>query len=154
DGPRYAPAPRPALVTAAFALAAGQMIAGLWAAHFGRFAQLGYVAVLAAPSLVLLSASRRPSAREDGGAPMRWVVAIALAWMVLRLTLAWHSPRTADAVDTLGGLTYLEQTMAPGFNLLTDGPLTGVSSLFLVFQGAGFFDLVGAAPSLRVVQVL
>src|SRR5262245_33798738 len=118
--PEPAPPPASSLpIRIALAVAAAQLAAGVLASHFGRATQLLYVVALAAPALILWIGQTRGGCRTD-----RWalgsVMIVVAAWLLLRAPLAWHSPRTADAVDTLGAFTYLETAAPSSFNLLTD----------------------------------
>lgn len=149
-----APPPSPGLVWIALALAAAQPVAGFWASHLGRTAQLLYVAGLAAPALILLCGRRRVGVPVADPYLLRSLALVAVAWLLLRAPVAWHSPRTADAVDTLGAFTYLELAAPTSFNLLTDRPLKGVSALFFVLQGAGVLGTPDIPLTLPALQVL
>jgi hypothetical protein len=135
-------------------LAAAHVLAGLWATNFSRSAQLVYVSALALPSFVLLLGERRRPSPDSERVSLLALVGVPVAWLLLRVPSSLHSPRTASAVDTLGAFSYLEHTSHRGFNLVTDGPFPGVSSIFFVLQGAGLFGPGGLPLTLPALQLL
>ena len=137
----------------ALAIAAAQVMAAVWAADFDRFGQLLYAAVLALPALLLWAAHRRAGAGTDRRL-LAWLGVVVAAWVLLRVPAALHSPRAADAVDTLGAFTYLERTAASGFNVLTDRVFPGVASLFSILQGGGLYGATALPLTLPVLQVI
>jgi hypothetical protein len=140
-------------VWVALVFAAALAATGVFAESLERGAQLAYIAGLFVPALVLVIAYPPRRARVDAWSIA--VLALAVAWAVARLVLAWNSPRSADAVDTLTGASMLEETENAGLNILTHGPLVGASHLFLVFHGLGLYGPAGVLTrSLHTLQVL
>lgn len=149
-----APPPANASWTLALVVATGHVVAGLWAGEFRRPAQLVYIAALTLPTVILLFGTRHRASNGRERAPLLALLGVPVAWLLLRVPLALHSPRSASAVDTLGAFTYLEHTSSRGFNLITDGPFPGVSSIFFVLQGAGLFGPDGLPLTLPLLQLL
>jgi hypothetical protein len=151
--PQSAPRSNASWAVALF-LATAHVLAGLWVADFSRVAQLVYVAALALPCLVLLIGTPRRRSTEHERVSFLALLGVPVVWLLLRVPFSLHSPRTASAVDTLGAFTYLEQTSYETFNLVTDGPFPGVSSIFFVLQGAGLFVTDGVPLTLPLLQLL
>jgi hypothetical protein len=153
---RAPPAAHPPIRTVvwiAMAIPVAQLIAALWADELERPAQLFYIASLAAPAVLLLTAYPPERGRGDRRT-LLLLVAMGLVWAALRLAVSLGSPRTADTVDTLGQLAMLQQTENTGLNVLRSGALMGVPYLPFVVQGAGLFGSWGLRPSLRALQLL
>lgn len=140
----------------ALALAAAQLVFALWVEQFERRGQFFYLVALLAPTGVLFVSYHR-RARSAERRLLLSLAAIAAVWAAVRLALAWDSPRSADAVDMLSAVTFLEQTDNAGLNILTSalGPMRGVSYLFLVFHGAGLYGPEGLVTrTLHLLQII
>ena len=127
----------------AAATAVATLAAAPFAAWFSRSHQWWFVAALAAPPLLFAVAEGRlrslPGAIRRAVSEHRGVLLVVLVWLTWRLPAAWSSWRPADAVDTWHCFDVLEATTRPGFNLIADRALQGVSPLHLILQGAGVF---------------
>ncbi len=141
----------------ALLLAAAQALAAWWAADLDRHGQLAYVACLALPALVLTLGSRRsPDERPatGGRASIAATAAIICAWGVFRYLHGLHAPRSADLVDTWVAIPYLEWAARPGFNILTDGFLPGLTALHLITVGGGILGTHGLPIEVSWIQAL
>ncbi len=129
----------------ALAVAALQVIVGFGVAAFGRHMQLAYIAWFAAPSVIVLVASRyRRAPRQRSSSSARVAVAAIVAlWLLLNLWLSWRSPQLAHAVDAWGSLRQLRAAGAPASNLLLPGVRPGLSPVYSIFQGSVSASLTG-----------
>jgi len=140
----------------AAAVAAGtQVVAASWVAFFTRPMQLAYVGCLAVPALLAWLGSRRAHRTSS----MRWGVVLACAllitaWLIVRVPVSAHAPRSADPVDTWMGWDYLERAADAQFNILTRGFLPGVTALHLVFQGVGVWGYAGIPLRFDYLQIV
>jgi hypothetical protein len=147
----------PTLRWIAVAIAALHLALAPFAAGLGPAGQVGYLAVLAVPALVLAWGEgllRAPSATAWRAVlPTAAVIAV---WIAGRLVTDLGSPRAADVVDGWRGFLDTARAFQERQNVLTelyDPKLPGVSGILFVLHGVPFFQAGLAAFSLPAVQV-
>lgn len=139
------------LRVAAVALALAHLAASGFARGLGPAGQVGYLAALALPALVLALGER--AAAGTAGARWSWralapTAAVVAVWVAARLVTDLGSPRTADVIDGWRGFLDTFRLATEKENLLTtlyDPRLPGVSAVFAVLQGVPFFQ-TGLVP--------
>jgi uncharacterized protein YjbI with pentapeptide repeats len=132
-----------------------------WVGRLSAGVQMAYLLLLSCVPLLLAlggSASRgelRPEARRPREAGWKATAAIIALWLVWRGADAWHSVRSADAVDTWRTFSALLRLSADDGGFLAgtiDPELPGVGAIQLFLQGLPVFQFAGIAPSLHWVQ--
>lgn len=119
-----------------FAVAVGLTAAALFAHHFSRPQQLLFIATLFVPAL-LASAATWPRQRIVAPRSLDGAIFVAVLWTLAQAATILHSPRSADPVDTWLAWDHMTAAAQPTSNLLTDGPLPGITYLHLLPLGAG-----------------
>ena len=139
----------------ALALAFTHLGLACFASALPRALQATYAILFLGPTMVLTIAGRRdlraPSLRA-AAAPM----VLLLGTWVLAAAALGRGLRAASAVDLWFCWDCLASASRDGSNLLTEGPLPGLSAFHFVLQGVGllpFDDLTATWPIVRGVQV-
>jgi hypothetical protein len=150
------PAPHSRAFASAALVAAGlQLLSVPFVEGLGPVLQLAYIGWLFVPALLIAAGARHRTAlawRPGAGAAA--ILAVIAGWMYLRFPAAQADPRSASLVDCWLCWQTLESASAAEFNVLTDGPLPGLTSLHLAFDGAGIFGRLTAPGSFRAVALL
>lgn len=138
----------------ALALAFAHLALACFASTLPRALQATYALLFLAPTAVLAVAGRRglrPPSLRAAAAPL-----LLLGAWVLAATALGRGLRAASAVDLWFCWDCLASASSEGTNLLTEGPLPGLSAFHFVLQGVGllpFDDVAATWPIVRGVQV-
>lgn len=139
----------------ALVLAFAHLALACFASTLPRALQATYALLFLAPTAVLAVAGRRglrPPTLRAAAAPLLLLLG---AW-VLAATALGRGLRAASAVDLWFCWDCLASASSEGTNLLTEGPLPGLSAFHFVLQGVGllpFDDVAATWPIVRAVQV-
>jgi hypothetical protein len=139
-------------ISAALLLAVAHLAAGFWVPHFGRGAQLAYLVAVLVPALLLfVGTPRRATDLRPSPAVSAALGIIIVAWLLLRVLPAWHSPRAASATDMWLNFQWLMDAAASDRNLLASRSELSASDAWMLLAGV---DMLGPAASLPAFPVV
>lgn len=142
---------------AALAIAGAHALLALGASRLSRTGQLAHLLLLAIPPLILAIGQRRSAGVRRlpvfPRGPVVVAAMLAAGWFAYRFSLAWHSPRVADAIDLWHSFGWLTDAVSNERNLLLATGQPGVGNAYMLLLGAPLLGPDGFAMSLGWVQI-